>query len=110
MAKFRGEVGYAHTEEKVPGVWSETFNERIYYGDVTKDVRRWQNSEYVNDDLTINNVISIVADPYALKNFFTIRYVNWMGVSWKVTNVEVQAPRLILTLGGVYNGDKVGTT
>lgn len=104
MAKFFGAVGYAEMVETSPGVWEETITERDYYGDVTKNNRRLENGEYFNNDVLMNNLISIVADPYAVQHFFAIRYVKWMGASWKVNNVEVQRPRLILTIGGVYNG------
>lgn len=102
MAKFFGPIGYAETTETAPGVWSPSISERNYFGDVIKNTRRWQQGEKVNDDLLVNNIISIVADPFANENIQTMRYVKWMGVAWKITNVEIQRPRLILTLGGVY--------
>lgn len=104
MAKFYGPVGYAETVETRPGVWEEKITERMYYGDLVRNSRRLQSSEYLNDDLTISNEISILADPYANQNFHAIKYVEFMGARWKVTNVEVQRPRLKLTIGGVYNG------
>ena len=110
MAKFYGVIGYVETKETTPGVWSECITERNYSGDVIRNSRRYQSSENLNDNLTINNEISIVADPYAYQNFYAIRYINWMGVSWKITNIEVQRPRLILTIGGVYNGNKGPTS
>ncbi len=110
MAKFYGEIGYAETKETKPGVWTEVIVERLYFGDVTRDTRKWQKADGLNDNLIINNLISVIADAYALENFFAIRYVNWMGVSWKVSNIEVQAPRLILTIGDVYNGKKARTS
>lgn len=104
MAKFYGPVGYAIKTETKPGVWSDVPTERNYSGDVIKNTRRWQTGESLNDDLMLNNIISIITDPFATDNIKTIRYVKWMGVAWKVTNVEIQRPRLLLTLGGVYNG------
>lgn len=105
MAKFYGIVGYVATEETSPGVWEEVQTERDYTGDVLRNTRRWESSGHLNDDLNVNNSISIVADAFAYQHFFAIRYVKWMGASWKVTNVEVQRPRLLLTIGGVYNGE-----
>jgi hypothetical protein len=104
MAKFYGAIGYAETNETSPGVWTEVITERNYYGDVIRDNRRLQAGENLNDNLTLNNIFSIVADPYAYQNFHAMRYVKWMGASWKISNVEVQRPRLLLTIGGVYNG------
>ena len=104
MAKFYGTIGYAKTVETMPGVWTEQITERDYYGDVIKNSRRLQSSDKVNDDININNQISIVADPYAINNFHSMRYAEFMGAKWKISDVEVQYPRLLLTLGGLYNG------
>lgn len=106
MAKFSGVVGYAtETVETVPGVWTDSgIVEKQYLGDVVRNTRKLEDGEKVNDDLTVGNSISIVADAYASEHFFAIRYVRWAGTLWKVSNVDVQSPRLILRLGGVYNG------
>ena len=103
MARFYGTVGYIETVETRPSVYEDRRTERNYYGDVTRNMRRWQSSEHLNDDLVLNNQISILADPYAYQHFHAIRYVEWAGAKWKVTNVDVQYPRLILEIGGVYN-------
>lgn len=105
MAKFYGKVGYAVSCETTSGVWTDTIRELTYCGDVTRVKSRWENGESRNDDLTINNEFSIVADAYAYQNFARIKYIEWMNVKWKVTQAEVQRPRLILQIGGVYNGD-----
>lgn len=104
MAKFYGVIGYAVTKETAPGVWTEEITEQSYYGDLTRNMRRLQDSGDLNDDINVANEISIVADPYANANFHSMRYVVFMGAKWKISKVEVQYPRLILTLGGVYNG------
>lgn len=106
MAKYYGSIGYGFTKEKPddPGVFEEEIVEYNYYGDVLRNTRRWENGEHLNDDLVVNNMISIVADPYAYDHFFAMRYISWMGGRWKITHVEVQRPRLILTIGGIYNG------
>lgn len=104
MAKFYGVIGYATTVETKPGVWEEQITERKYYGDLIRNTRRLESSGNLNDNVTINNEISIVADPYAYENFHSMRYVKFMGTAWKITSVDVQYPRLILSVGGVYNG------
>ncbi len=109
MAKFYGPIGYAETVETTPGVWEERITERMYYGDLTRNVFRLQNSETLNDDVNIANVISIVADPFANEHLHSMRYVGFMGAKWKIGNVEVQYPRLILTIGGVYNDGRQKT-
>lgn len=103
MPKFYGAVGYAKTVEISPGVSVEQITERNYYGDVIRNTRRLQSADKVNDDINISNEISIVADPYANDHFYAIRYVVFQGAKWKVSNVDVQYPRLILSLGGLYN-------
>lgn len=105
MARWCGKVGFGITEEIRPGVWSETIvNDRDYYGDLIRDTRKYSTPSTLNDNLDVNNQISIIADAYAYNHFHTIRYVELYGVRWKVSNVEVQRPRLILSIGGVYNG------
>lgn len=104
MARFYGNVGYVKTVETKPGVWKKQAIEKPYYGDITRNTSRYQTSGGVNDDININNIISIVADPYANENFQYMKYVEFMGTKWNITNAEVQYPRIILTLGGVYNG------
>lgn len=101
--KYYGNVGYANSVETSPGVWKDKIVTRPYYGDILRNTRRLQTGEYLNDDISVGNSISIIADAYAYENFFSIRFVEWMGVKWKVDTVEVQRPRLILSLGGVYN-------
>lgn len=103
MAKFYGSIGYAELVEVNPGIWEEKITERKYYGDLIRNTRRLQTSDKLNDDINISNEISIVADPYANQNFHSMRYVEFMGAKWKINNVEVLYPRLILTIGGVYN-------
>ena len=103
MTRWCGVIGYAETIEIEPGVWSEEFTERKYYGDLLRNSRRLQGSQQVNDDITISNQISVLADPYAVQHFHAIRYAELFGTKWKVSSVEVQYPRLILELGGVYN-------
>lgn len=104
MAKFFGAIGYAVTSETKPGVYEEQIIEREYFGDVNRNIRKLENSEHLNDDINISNEISIVSDPFANENFYSMRYAEFMGTKWKITSVEVKYPRLILTLGGVYNG------
>lgn len=105
MARYFGEIGYADgVVETAPGVREEQIVEYQYFGDVIRNTRRLQDGTNVNDDISVSNSISIVADAYANEHFFAMRYIRWQGALWKVSDVEVQSPRLILRLGGVYNG------
>lgn len=104
MAKYYGKIGFAESVESAPGVHVEKIVERNYYGELVQNSRRLQSANQLNDNINISNEISIVADPYADKNFHMMRYIEFMGTKWKISNVEVQPPRLILTAGGVWNG------
>lgn len=107
MAKFYGEVGYnLGTVETPPGsgVWVDVITEVPYFGDVVRNNRQLREGDSVNNDVSVNNSISIVADAYAYENIFAMRYIRWMGAIWIISNVDVDRPRLILSLGGVYHG------
>lgn len=103
MSKFYGKIGYAMSVEMSPGVWDESVVVRNYFGDLIRNTRQIQTTDKLNDNINISNEISIVADPFARENFHSMRYVEFMGAKWRISNVEVQYPRLILTVGGVYN-------
>jgi len=105
MARFYGEVGYAlGTVEIEPGIWDDLITERMHYGDVVKDSRRFVNGESVNDNLTVGNSIEIMADDFVGEHMSAIKYVKLAGVRWEVTEITDKRPRLLLRLGGVYNG------
>ena len=110
MPKFYGIVGYIETVETEPGIWEPLLTTRSYYGELVRNSSKFQTSGGVNDNVDISNELSIVADPYALDHFTAMRYVEFMGAKWKITKVEVKYPRLILTIGGVYNGEQTGIT
>lgn len=105
MSKWFGKIGYAVTGETEPGVWEDTIVVRDYYGDLISDRRKRQSSGNINDDINLANMISIIADPFAIENCSHMAYAEIMGAKWKITEVEVRYPRLILTIGGVYNGN-----
>lgn len=104
--KYYGKVGYSITFEEEPSIWKSKIIEFPYHGDVLKlNVRRTGNDK-VNSDIKVSNRISIIADPFAYENFQNIVYVSWMGSLWSVENIEIDRPRLILDIGGVYNGEQ----
>lgn len=110
MAKFRGIVGYVETQETKPGVFEEISTKRVYRGDVLRKSRRAESSEQLNDNINISNQISILADEYAFKHFSSIRFVQYMNAYWKVTDIEVNHPRLTLSIGGIYNERETEST
>jgi hypothetical protein len=107
MAKFHGNIGFVSSVETAPGVWTDVPNERVYYGEVIRQTKEWSQASQVNDNLTLGNRITVIGDDFANLNFATMRYVIWGGQYWKISSIEIQRPRLILSLGGLYNGPKV---
>lgn len=106
MAKYYGGIGYFLPQSKpVNGVCRERMVERSYFGDVLSNFYKTRPGENVNDDIEISNKISVISDDFSLSNYGYMRYIRWNGASWKITSVEVAFPRLILTIGGIYNGD-----
>lgn len=107
MARFSGMIGFLRTEEtdpeNHPGAYNEVLKEKRYFGDVLSNSRRWDQNGNFNEDLAINNRISVVADTFAKANLGAMRYVRWLGDTWKITNVEIQYPRIIITIGGQYH-------
>ena len=105
MARFCGNIGFGQTVESAPGIWTEQVTERLYYGDITKFYfNNSSRQDSTNDDVELHNVISVIGDPYAFSSFSYIKYVECFGVKWKVKSVDITYPRLIIHLGGVYNG------
>lgn len=101
--KWSGKIGFVETKETRPGVWENVTTERNFYGDVIRDIRRNQSSGQVNDDINISNRISIVSNSFVRDNLSFMKYIEFMGAKWKITDVEVQYPRLVLTIGGLWN-------
>lgn len=107
MNKFWGTIGFVKQVETSPDVWTEQKTERKYSCEKVRNGTRWQSSKYANDDIVVDNRISILADPYAWDEMGSIRYLIRNGSKWKVTTIEETYPRLILTLGGLYHGNSV---
>lgn len=110
--KFSGKIGFWLGDIKTkPGIYKSNIVEKTYTGDVLKNIRNFQSAEnQINDNLRVNNRLSIISDLYMQKNWASIKYVLWNGVKWKVSSVDVSSyPRVVLELGGVYNGEKTST-
>lgn len=104
MARYCGLIGFSSTVETAPGVWEDIITERKYYGDISKDFRKSSDENKIIRDVSINNLFSIVADPFAFENLEFIKYVKYLGIAWTVESVEVQYPRLLISVGGRWNG------
>lgn len=108
MTKFYGDIGFVETVETAAGIWEPVVTSRKYFGDVTRNQRRYQeNTQSVNDNLNISNEISILADNYALEHYGSMRWVEFQGVKWKITWINLEYPRIVLTLSGIYNENEV---
>lgn len=103
MAKYYGNIGFITSVETSPGIWEEEIVDRPYFGDIIKFNSNFQSANKINDDISISNVISIISDPYANENFQHMRYVEFMGTKWHITNANIAYPRIELNLGGMYN-------
>lgn len=108
MAKFYGTIGYAISEESVPGVWTHDVVERTYTGDIVKNVRGWRSNENINPDFTLSDMISIITDEFSINNLHKMKYVDWRGAKWQIESVKIERPRMVLTLGGLYSGHSTG--
>lgn len=106
MGKYYGHLGYGITKEIEPGIWDTVIEEREVFGDVLKNTKQVSGSDKVNDDISISDQISFLADPYIKLNFHLVKYITYLGTKWKITSVSEDFPRLIVTLGGVYNENK----
>lgn len=105
MARYSGIVTYVTQAETVPGVWTDSVNGHLMRGDVLRMGSSNQNGDKVHSDVTLSHRVSLVADEYALGNYHDIKYIQFNGRDWTVTSIEVQHPRIIVTLGGLWNGN-----
>ena len=104
MAKCSGVIGYALDVETQPGVWTPGITEKKYYGEIVKDNRRIENNTQINDSINISNNISVVSNSFMLSNLAFMRYITFMGSKWNISSVDIKPPRMIISIGGVYNG------
>lgn len=105
MGKFYGKLGFVKAQETAPGVYEEIATEKECFGEIVRDVRRWNSSsDRLNDDIVLDGEIRVLGNPYIFENFSYIRFIEWMGSPWQVKSMEIQYPRIILWIGGVYNG------
>ena len=102
--RYSGYIGFDESYEKDDGIWdTDHIIEMPYYGDVVRNIKRFSENEKINDDLNISNQFSIVANQYAFDGIGRMRYITFMNQKWKITSIEVQYPRLIISVGGLYN-------
>jgi hypothetical protein len=103
MPKCSGIIGYALAVETQPGVWTESITEKTYYGDVVKDNRRIVDQSQINDNLNISNNISVVCNSFMFKNMAFMKFITFIGSKWEISSVDIKPPRIIITIGGIYN-------
>lgn len=104
MAKWAGKIGFAETVKGEDDISRTTIVEQSYKGDVLQNNRKWDDSERINGDFSISNRISVVAKDYMLTHLQYMRYITWQGAKWRITSVSVMYPRVILSIGDLYNG------
>lgn len=101
--RYSGVIGLAETSETVPGVWTPTITEKKVFGDVLQQSRRYDSGQQINEDLHLQNRLSVVYDSELLEKFTTAKYITWNSSKWKISSIEIQQPRLVISLGGLYN-------
>lgn len=107
MSRYYGKIGFIETDETSPGVWSEEITEKSYSGEWRRVSKSWQsNPNGANDNVSISNELSVIADPYLNGNFHHMKYVTWLGTKWKISKVDMAHPRVNITIGEVYNGEE----
>jgi hypothetical protein len=105
MAKFSGLVGYVTQEETVPGVWSPVEKPRMMRGDVIRRSSTNQNDDKVNSDISLSHRVSLIGDAFTFNNYINIKWIDIDGYKWEVSSIEIQRPRIIVSLGGPWNGN-----
>lgn len=110
MSKFTGLVGFITQEESIPGVWSPIENSKKMRGDLISSSAtngngsRIADSGKVNDDVSLNHRVSLLGDYYTFNNYLNIKWIQIGGRKLEVSSIELQRPRVILTVGGLWNG------
>lgn len=110
MAKTYGKIGFGKTIIKPGGVSEFVITERDYKIDIIRPSVRNTPGEDVIPGLSTGNSFSIIEDGYLSENLFAMKYVTWMGVRWSVRKIDQAHPRLIITVGEVFNGPSPTTT
>ena len=104
--KWYGYIGFAESvqDPNDPTVYKNDIIEIPFYGDLKKLYKSDKEvANQINDNISINNIISVVANPFAMANFHKIKYITFAGTKWKITSVEVNYPRLEIYLGSAWN-------
>lgn len=109
MARFYGTVGFMQTveDDSRPGMYFEKITEYPKrYGDILTN--KWNSSpgKSINDDFKVANRISVVCNKKMISEAQFARYIIWNNVKWEITSVDIEPPRLIFTLGGIYNAQQ----
>lgn len=107
--RFYGNVVYVEQVEREdrPGVMVDKPTVRTVKGNVKKNFYRWKNNpnQSTLDAENVSHIIEIVADPYAINHFGSMRYIEWLGQKWKIESVDASSlPQLTIYVGGLYNG------
>lgn len=111
MSKWCGKIGLAicaeEDPENNPGVWTDIIKEVPAKGEIIKTSYRYQsNTDSTNDDISLNMSLSIISNTYLTNNFQSIKYITYKNGVWSVTGVSLENRRLILSIGGIYNGER----
>ena len=111
MAKYSGMLGYVMpAKEDPPGIWKPSaVVEKLGRGDLFGQTINNEDVGGLSDGITVNNQLSIIMDPFVYRNLESLKYVILYGTRWEIQSLSINRPRVILTLGGVYNGEYPST-
>lgn len=103
--KFSGKAGFRIDDVEIePGVYKPQVVVKAIKGSVVSNSYQHQNSDKSTiDNVRITNQLSIVANQFLNKHITNLMYVEFQGVKWKVESFDIQPPRVVVSLGGVYN-------
>lgn len=103
--KYVGNIGFLSSNTEVTGgIATQPIISKRYFGEIITTSSRLQTQDKINPDVTINNSIAILLDGYLNNNLSNIVYVEFLNKKWSVSSIELRHPRVILSLGGLYNG------
>ena len=106
MAKVKCQIGFLEEQvETAPGVYTDVITEKPYKVEIVKVTAKQQEGEHLHKDISLLNTFSIIADAYLRDTLFAMKYIEWMGVRWSISDVDPSTrPRITFRLGVKYNG------
>ena len=105
--KWHGMIGFETQVEvsddpRKATVWKPQIVPKHYYGEVQRIIKREGSGDKVNNDISFNNQFFIISDLYAQHNAYNMKWIEWMGRKWHITEITIEYPRITINIGGEY--------